>query len=126
MKNNTGQELLATYDALPCLLDIATKQAEISGGYVYDIQDDLREEYRAAGKPFRWSMPFRSIFSCRYCGHGETQVKHILENPLMKDVDPTLFTVELSEEDIHEIREHGVVFTAIIQKFLANILPPSK
>jgi hypothetical protein len=126
MNTKTDQELLTIYDGLPSLLDIATERVEITGGYVYGIQDELREEYRVAGLPFRWSMPFRSVFSCMHCGHGETQVKHVLENPAMKDKDPILHSVELSEENVHEIREHGVVFSAACRRFLAHILSPSE
>ena len=126
MKIKTDQELLAIYDALPSLLDIATERAKVLGGYLYDIQDDLRGEYRLAGQPFRWSMPFRSVFSCMHCGHGKTQVKHVLENPRMKEKDPTLCTVELSEEDIHKIREHGVAFSAECRRFLAHVVLPSR
>ena len=63
---------------------------------------------------------------CPHCGHSDTQVKHVLENPAMKGDDPTLHTVELSEENIHAIREHGIAFSATNRKFLAHITPPSK
>ena len=125
MNKITDLELLNIYDELPSLLDIAEERVKDSGDYVYGIQDDLREKYRLAGQPFRWSMPFRSIFSCIYCSYANTQVKHVLENPAMKGIEPTLYIVELSEEDVHKIREHGIPFSAALKKFLTQFtIPP--
>jgi hypothetical protein len=121
MEPKTDLEILTIYDALPSLLDIATVRAESTGGYVYGIQDDLREDYRSAGKAFRWSMPYRSVFVCQYCQHVDTQVQHELENPPMKKVDPGLYQVRLLEEDIHEIREHGVNFSIDCRNFLEGV-----
>jgi hypothetical protein len=125
MKPKTEQELLAIYDALPSLFDIVAERANISGGDVHMMQENLRAEYRAAGKPLRVSMQYLSLFSCMHCDHTAPQVKHILENPPMKEVDPTLYTAELSEEDIHEIRQHGVAFSTECRRFLSQFDPSS-
>lgn len=126
MTPKTDQELLSIYDSLPSLLNIATAKARVSSDYVYDIQDNLRDEYRAAGMPLRWSMPYRSVFSCMQCGQVDTQIKHVLENPLIKDKDSTFSTAELFEEDIHEIREHGVAFSTECRRFLAHVSTQSR
>jgi hypothetical protein len=121
MDKKTEQELLVIYDALPSLLDIATKRAESTGDSSYEIQDKLRDKFYAEGKAFKWSMPFRSLFNCFQCGYTNTQIQHMLVNPRMKDVDPALHAVDLKEEDIHGIREHGLNFSPECRRFLEHV-----
>jgi hypothetical protein len=121
MKPKTDQELLVIYDALPSLLDIATKQAKEMGGYSYDIQNELQDQFYAQGKAFRRSMPYRSLFQCLQCGLMTTQIQHTLFNPGMQEIDSTLHVVELREEDIHHIREHGAAFSADCRRFLEQV-----
>jgi len=121
MENKTDQELLTIYDAIPSLLDIAVAQVEATGGYSYEIQDELRGKFYSEGKVFRWSMPYRSLYKCFLCGHMSTQIQHMLVNPHMKDVDPALHAVNLKEEDIHGIREHGLNFSLECRRFLEHV-----
>lgn len=121
MSIKTDQELLAIYEALPALLDLAHDKAKASGAYVYAVQDQLRDEYRAAGQPFRWSMLYRSLFTCPQCDYMNTQVKHVLENPRMMEIDSALVLAELYEEDLHAIREHGAPFPAHPRRFLEQL-----
>jgi len=118
MSTKTDQELLVIYDALPALLDLAQEKAKASEAYVYAVQDQLRDEYRTAGQPFRWSMLYRSLFICPQCDYMNTQIKHVLENPRMMEIDSALALAELYEEDLHAIREHGAAFPAHARRFL--------
>ena len=121
MDTKTDRELLAIFDELPSLLKIATERAKSTGGYAYDIQDELQEKFYAQGKAFRRSMPFRSLFECFQCGLMTTQIKHTLFNPGLLEIDPTLHTAEISEEDIHHIREHGAAFSTHCRRFLEQV-----
>jgi len=121
METKTDRELLMIFDALPSLLDIAAKRATATGGYVYDIQDELQNEFNTESKAFRWSMPYRSLFECFQCGLATTQIKHTLINPGMKEIDPALYAAELSEEDIHHLRKHGAAFSAPCRRFLEQV-----
>jgi len=121
MSTKTDLELLDIYDALPSLLEIASERTKSTGDNPYDIQNKLRDEFDVQGKAFKWSMPFRSLFECFQCGLMSTQVEHTLFNPVMKETDPTLHVAELTEEDIHRIREHGAPFSAQCRKFLEQV-----
>ena len=125
MKTQTDQELIKIYDALPSLLDIATERARATGGNTYEIQNDLMAEYHESGTPFRWSMPYRSLFECFHCGHLGTEIQHSLYNPKMKNSDPTRYTVGLSEGDLHQIYQHGAAFPAKVRNFLMQFASPS-
>lgn len=122
---STTHKLLAIYDSLPSLLAIAKEHAEQTGGYVYDIQHELWVEYSNAGKPFRQSMPYRSLFECHICGYMNTEVQHSLVNPGMKEINSSLYAVDILEGEIHEIREHGAAFSAESRKFLSQFDPLS-
>ena len=125
MNLKNDQKLLTIYDSLPSLLDIATERAKETDGNAYDIQNDLMIEYHENSTPFRWSMPYRSLFECFRCGYLSTEIQHSLYNPNMKDVDPTLYSAGLSEGDLHRIREHGTAFSAEVQRFLMQLTTQS-
>jgi len=121
MKTRSDHDLLAVYDALPSLLELAAERSKSTGDNSYKIQDALREEFYAQAKAFRWSMPYRSLFECLQCGQMTTQIKHALVNPSMRETDPALHAVDMTEEDIHGIREHGAAFSIECRKFLEQI-----
>jgi hypothetical protein len=121
MKSLSDQELLAVFEALPSLLDLADEQAEATGGFAYDIQDELRDQFIAQDKPCRWSMPYRSLFECFQCGLRTTQVSHMLFNPRMREISPDLQGMGINEEKLHYIREHGAAFSPECRKFLEQI-----
>jgi hypothetical protein len=118
----TDSELLKVYDGLPDLLAMATEVAEQEsrvGGY--EIQNELREEHREREEPFRWSMLYRSIYSCTKCDYANTVVKHELENPQVKDKSSPLHLVGLTGEEVHGIREHGGSFSEECRAFLEHV-----
>lgn len=121
MSTKTDLELLEIYDALPSLLEIASERAKSTGENPYAIQDELRDEFDVQGRAFKCSMPYRSLFECFQCRLMSTQIEHTLFNPVMKEIDPALYVVGLSDEDIHQIREHGAPFSAQCRKFLEQL-----
>ena len=118
----TDSELLEVYDRLPDLLamamEIAEKESRVGR---YQIQDELREEHRERGEPFRWSMLYRSIYRCSKCDYADTVVKHELENPQVKDKSSPLHLVRLNGEEVHDIREHGGSFSEECKAFLESL-----
>jgi len=121
MKGLSDHELLAVFEALPSLLDMAKGQAESTGGFAYKIQDELRDQFIDQDKPFRWSMPYRSLFDCPQCGLMTTQIQHRLVNPPMKEIDPVFHAMDIHEEELHYIREHGAAFSPECRKFLEQV-----
>jgi hypothetical protein len=116
----SSQGLLAVYDTLPDLLKMAWEQKQVPGDNVYGIQDALREEHREKAIPFRWSMPYRCLYHCEKCGHADTAIDHELENPKVKDEASPLHRVELSELEVHKVREHGFSFPKACREFLRH------
>ena len=118
----TDSELLEVYDRLSDLLAMAIeiKEKESRVGR-YEIQNELREEHRERGEPFRWSMLYRSIYRCTKCDYANTVVKHELENPQVKDKSSPLHLARLNGEDAHDIREHGGSFSAECRAFLEHV-----
>ena len=121
MKTRSDRELLAVYDALPDLLELANERSKSTGDNSYKIQDALRDEFYAQAKAFRWSMPYRSLFECFQCGQMTTQIKHALVNPSMREINPALHAVDITEEEIHGIREHGAAFSTECREFLEQV-----
>jgi hypothetical protein len=115
-----NQTLLNVFDNLPDLLQIAWERHNAFGDEVYETQDALREEHRLKKIPFKWSMPYRSLYFCYQCQYSNTVVKHELENPRIKDETFSLYRVELSAEKVHTIREHGDNFPEEVGAFLVE------
>jgi hypothetical protein len=118
---DASRRLLAIYDALPALLDLAERRVKDEGGYSYGIQDQLREDYRRKGLPFRYSMLYRHLDSCDLCTYMNTAILHELENPRVAETTPVLRHVGISELDAHKVREHGTAFPADVQAFLSTL-----
>ncbi len=118
---NSMQALLDAYDSLPDLLAMAWQMRAVARADVYRIQDELREEYRRQGLPFRWSMPYRRPFQCDLCGYNNTEVLHELENPAAGEAAPALRQVEVSELAVHQAREHGASLPEDVQAFLRHL-----
>lgn len=74
----TAQEFLALLERVPKLLRLANQQQK--NGDVYGLQDELRRECREKGQPFLYSMPYRHIEVCPYCGRKDMAIKHELED----------------------------------------------
>ena len=121
MKTLSDRELLAVFDAIPSLLELANERAKSTGENAYDLQNQLRDELYAQGKVFKWSMAFRSLFECSQCGLMSTRIEHTIFNPVMKDINPELHVSGLSEEDVHHIRKHGAAFSVECRKFLEQV-----
>jgi len=121
MDPKINPDLLKIYDSLPGLLEMAAERARVTGGYTYELQDELQEEYTLQGKLYRWSMPYRSLFECPRCGYTNTQVLHRLVNPELQGSDPSLHMVALTEQELHHIREHGAAFSKECQQFLLQV-----
>jgi hypothetical protein len=121
MGKNDSRNLLKVFDSLPSLLDLAREESDKSGRYIYDVQDELREEHRRRGIAFRWSMLYRSLYSCPKCKYTDTVVGHELENPQM-DVSSPLHRVRLRESDVHEVRAHKGLFPEDCRAFLENLI----
>lgn len=92
-----ASEFLDRLARLPDLLALARQQAEF--GY-YPIQERMRQQSRAAGKPFHYSMPMRHFYTCSLCGQRATDILHELEDPRRQAVH--LF----GEEMLHAVRLH--------------------
>jgi len=114
-------ELLEVFDALPDLLALAREIEARDGGYAYEIQNNLREEHRKKGIPFKWSMPYRHIDRCDQCDYYYTAIKHELENPRIKNRSSHLYQVVIWDIDIHKIREHGQPFPDDCRAFLTQV-----
>jgi len=117
------RDLLAVYDTLPDLLNMAHERKESLTDDVYAIQDSLRAEYRRNGLAFHWSMPFRSVFYCQRCRQlAGTEMVHELENPMVADRESPLHCVKLSEAEVHNVRLHGGSFSEECQAFLSHVV----
>ncbi len=103
MSDENMQAYLAVFDALPDLLALAWQQ-DPQGVTVYAIQDALREEYRSRGLPFKWSMPFRHLYTCFLCGEQGTEVLHEIEVPGSGPIPAQ--KAELYESMLHAVRAH--------------------
>lgn len=104
MSDEKTQAYLAVFDALPDLLALA-RQQDRKGTTAYTIQDALREEYRSKGLPFKWSMPFRHLYTCFLCGEQGTEVLHEIEIPGSGPIPAQ--KAELYESTLHAVRAHG-------------------
>jgi hypothetical protein len=104
MSDAKTQAYLAIFDALPDLLALA-RQQDPQGVTVYAIQDALREEHRSRGLPFKWSMPFRHLYTCFLCGEQGTEVLHEIEIPSGGSIPGR--KAELYESMLHAARAHG-------------------
>ena len=114
-------KLLAVYDSLPDLLAMADEIHEKEGGYSYEIQDKLREQYRQEGAPFKWSMPYRHIDQCGHCKYANAAIQHQLENPKIQDTSSPLRMMVVMDMQIHEIREHQEPMPPELRDFLTQI-----
>ena len=114
-------DLLQVFDDLPDLLAMANEIQKNEGGYSYEIQDGLREEYRQEGKPFKGSMLYRHIDRCSQCDYHNTAIQHQLENPQINDDRSPLRVVVVWEIAIHEMREHGESMPPELRDFLTQI-----
>jgi hypothetical protein len=45
----------------------------------------------------------------------------MLLNPSMREIDPDLYAIDIHEEELHYIREHGSAFSPECRKFLEQI-----
>jgi hypothetical protein len=118
----SNRDLLAIYDTLPDLLEMAWERKQSPADDVYKIQDALRKAHREQSIPFRWSMPYRCLYHCDKCGQSSTSVKHELENPEVEDKASPLHYVEISELEIHKIRAHDFNFPKACREFLQHIV----
>jgi hypothetical protein len=114
-------DLLQLFDNLSDLLALAVDIQERDGGSRYAIQDNLREEHRNKGFPFKWSMPYRHPDRCNQCNYVNTAIKHELENPQIKDRNSPLYQVIIWDIDIHKIREHRQPFPDDCRTFLTQV-----
>lgn len=110
----TIADYLKIFDALPDLLELAHEQ---SPGNLYPCQDELREQYRAEGVAFRWSMPLRlrCFKFCRQCDRKIGQIIYELEDPRHGT------KVGTGLIHVHAVREHGAEINANVKKFLAHL-----
>ena len=104
MSDEKIQAYLAVFDALPDLLALAWQQ-DPTGVTVYAVQDALREEHRSKGLPFKWSMPFRDLYTCFLCGEQGTEVLHEIEIP--GNETAPVQKAGLYESTLHAVRAHG-------------------
>jgi hypothetical protein len=114
-------KLLRVFDDLPDLLAMANEITEKEGGYSYAIQDELRDQYRQKGTPFKWSMPYRHLDRCRHCNYMNTSIQHQLENPQIKDTSSHLRLAVTTDIQIHEMREHQEPMPPELRDFLTQI-----
>jgi hypothetical protein len=114
-------QLLRVYDSLPPLLDLAHERIQGQTENVYRVQDALRSEYRQEKKPFRWSMLYRSLDSCPQCSYTNTVIHHVLENPAVLDASSPWHHADISELEVHGIREHHVPFPGQCRAFLEHL-----
>jgi hypothetical protein len=114
-------KLLQVFDDLPDLLAMANEIQEKEGGYSYDIQDRLREQYRQEGTPFKWSMPYRHIDTCQHCKYANTAIQYQLENPQIQDNTSPLRQALVWDIAIHEMREHQEPMPRELRDFLTQI-----
>src|SRR5687768_17395896 len=107
----TDEKYLRLFYSLPDLLTLAIEQNPTDR---YKVQDELREEYRGEGLPFRWSMPLRHLGHCRKCKEQFTEVIYHLENPSLG------ISAGTNASHIHAVEKHGVEMDAKIREFLTN------
>jgi hypothetical protein len=107
-------ELLRVFDSLADLHTLAREERKDENN-LYIVQDALREEFRAKGIPFRWSMPLRRLWYCHTCGKKFGEVLYELENPTLKHLARTNFS------RVHDIREHGSQMGAQLKVFLSEV-----
>jgi transposase len=124
MSKNT--KLLQVFDDLPDLLAMANEIEEKDGGYSYDIQDKLREQYRREGRPFKYSMLFRHLDTCQYCNYVNASIQHEFENPQIQDTSSPLHIMIVMDIQIHEMREHQEPMPPELRDFLIQIDKQSK
>jgi hypothetical protein len=108
-------ELLARFDALPDLTEIArTRRA----GDVYAERRRLEADYRAQGRSFRVSEPYRSPPSpCSTGAHRVPRVRHRLV-----DAGRTpAVEAEVWEEELHEARAHGGLLPGAVKALLSGL-----
>ena len=103
---------LEIFDALPDLLQLAREQCPEN---LYPFQDELREQYRADGIAFRWSMPMRHYGICRKCDQKFTHILYQLENPQQDTSAATTST------HLHAVREHGDELDGQVKLFLESL-----
>lgn len=108
----TDEHYLKLFFALPDLFDLAI---HLNSTNRYQIQDELREQYREQGTPYRWSMPLRSFGFCRQCNEKFTQIIYELEHPQLK------IAARTSASHLHAIRQHGAPLDAELKRFLIAV-----
>jgi gentisate 1,2-dioxygenase len=98
--------LLEKLARVPHLLDLARKEAERSGEDRYTLQERLAAEHRARKEPFLLASPMRHPGSCAK-GHrfGEVQYRLITQGRGL--FGSREHTVQFSEGQLHDVREHG-------------------
>jgi hypothetical protein len=74
----TAEQFLSLLAKIPHLLELAMQQ---DGLRRYEIQKQMRAQFRAEGRPFLYSMPMRHFCSCPDCGWQTTDILHELEDP---------------------------------------------
>jgi hypothetical protein len=94
-----AKEFLAFLDKIPRLLDLARQQDNLRR---YQVQDDLRQQCRAEGRPFLYSMPMRHLYTCPVCGRQATDILHELEYPRNGR------KIEFLEVVLHQAQAHDI------------------
>lgn len=102
---------------LPDLLDVAVARKTLDR---YAELERLKQEYDAAQKPYRFSMPYRNPgHACKSGEHHVAMIKHTLVNPARKE------RVELWEAEWHEAEAHGAALPEAVAAFLRHLASES-
>jgi hypothetical protein len=115
------EHLLYEFDQVADLLAMARRDRKDPNQDVFAAQDALRAEFMKRKSPFKYTIPPTRVGACSTMMHQVPDFKYVLVKPNEGLKPPAIARqVEVTEMQLHEIREHGADFNAEQTKFLLN------
>jgi hypothetical protein len=115
------EHLLHEFDQVADLLAMARRDRKDPNQDVFALQDALRADFLKRKSPFKYTIAPTRVDACSTSMHQVPDFKYILVKPGKGPKSPAIARqVEITEKQLHEIREHGADFSAEQKKFLLN------